>query len=444
MKPFNRRVLLKTFVVGLGLAGCQSTGLFTHIPAPSLEIPAPEKPMQPTTQPSSAEPQPSYPTISPIQSDSPSERVTLSPVALTASLLDFTIDGHEDIAWNALEYERNPHQSALSSRPSEAASGLADVIGERTAGLPEWLSGRIGIIFATLFVMPARRETQPRHTMIYNTPREAELHARRQLAYYHVLAEDGASPFRLLTSLSRLDEVLSTWHSDRDPSSRLIGLAPLMEGADSIVSPADLPGWHQAGLHMVGLSWAATQYAGGTGEPGPLTDLGRELLKVMADLNMALDLSHASEEAFMEAVDLYPGTVIASHSNPLTFLPSDRGLSDAMLKKLAARDGVVGIVPYNRFLLPGWQPGSQRAGIARVVEAIDYVVQLTGSSRHVALGTDFDGGLGPEALPEGMDTIADLQKIVSALQSTGYSNIDIQAISHNNWLRTLREILSQE
>lgn len=366
-----------------------------------------------------------------------------SPVSPDSLLAGLVIDGHEDISWNALEYGRDPHQSALSSRPVENASGLADIVGERATGLPEWLSGRIGIIFATLFVMPARREVQPYITMVYSTPAEAESHARRQLAYYHELAEDG-SPFRLVTAQKQLDEVLATWTAESDPSGRLVGLVPLMEGADAITSPADLPGWYQSGLRIVGLSWAATQYAGGTGEPGPLTSLGRQLLNGMAELDMILDLSHVSEEAFLEAVDLYPKSVIVSHSNPHPFLPTDRGLSDAMIKKLAQRDGVIGIVPYNEFLLPGWHPGSPRASINRVVEAVDYVAQLTGSSRYVAIGTDFDGGLGPEALPEGMDTIADVQKIISALQDAGYSRSDVQAVARDNWLRILRKTLPPE
>ncbi len=352
----------------------------------------------------------------------------------------FLIDGHEDIAWNALEYGRDPNQSALFSRPAEAVSGLANLVGERATGLPEWLAGRVGIIFATLFALPLRREPQSHNIMVYTTPPEAEVHAHRQMAYYHKITAESPA-FRLVTSTSILSQVLKTWVANSDPNQRLVGLVPLMEGADAIVSPGDAASWYQSGLRIVGLSWAATQYAGGTGEPGPLTDLGRQLLKEMGRLNMALDLSHCSEEAFLEAVEVYPATIIASHSNPRLFLPTDRGLSDEMIKKLAGRDGVMGIVPFNKFLVPGWKTGSLKAGIGRVVAAIDYVVQLTGSPRHVAIGTDFDGGLGPEALPDGMNTIADIQKIISALQLAGYSESDIKAILHGNWLRILQNIL---
>lgn len=372
---------------------------------------------------------------------SPTSAVPIS-IDQPALMPGFIIDGHEDIAWNALEYARDPNQSALSTRSTEAASGLAGLVGERTTGLPEWLAGRVGVIFATLFVMPARQDSQPYHAMTYTSPQEAEVHARRQLNYYHELARESAV-FRLVTSSSVLNQVLSTWMVDSDPSQRLVGLVPLMEGADAVVLPSDLPGWYQSGLRILGLAWVSTQYAGGTHEPGPVTDLGRQLLKSMGELNMILDLSHCSEEAYLEAVDIYPKQIIASHSNPRHFLPTDRGLSDEMIKKLAERDGVMGIVPFNKFLVPGWSPGSPRPGVAKVIEAIDAVTQLTGSTRHVAIGTDFDGGLGPEALPDGMDTIADLSKIIEGLKSDGYKDADIDNITHNNWLRVLRNALNE-
>jgi membrane dipeptidase len=73
-----------------------------------------------------------------------------------------------------------------------------------------------------------------------------------------------------------------------------------------------------------------------------------------------------------------------------------------------------------------------------LVAAIDYTVQLAGSARHVAIGTDFDGGFGAESIPEGLNTIADIYKIGFALEHKGYQPQDIQDILHGNWLRILR------
>ncbi|NDJ52595.1 MAG: peptidase, partial [Chloroflexi bacterium] len=137
----------------------------------------------------------------------------------------------------------------------------------------------------------------------------------------------------------------------------------------------------------------------------------------------------------------YTGVLLASHANPRRFLPSDRGLSDDMILGLAERGGVIGIVPYNRFLVPGWHPtdGRRNVSLSLVADAIDHVCQVTGDVQHVGIGTDFDGGFGYERVPEEINTIADLQKLVPLLAERGYTSDQINLIFHGNWLRTLRK-----
>ncbi len=74
-----------------------------------------------------------------------------------------------------------------------------------------------------------------------------------------------------------------------------------------------------------------------------------------------------------------------------------------------------------------------------VVDHIDYICQLAGNTRHAAIGTDLDGGYGREQSPSDLDTIADLQKIHGLISARGYSDDDIAAIMHGNWLRFLHE-----
>jgi membrane dipeptidase len=351
------------------------------------------------------------------------------------------VDAHEDIAWNWLEFGRDPRESALDTRTRESGTWVIGSVGQRTTGLPQWIEGRVGIIFATLFVMPRSHARTASLTQVYSTPQEAYQRAVEQMGKYHELAQGDA--FRLITSRQALEEVLAAWspeHSQLPP----IGLVIAMEGADPIETPAQVAEWYASGLRIVGPAWAATRYAGGTGEPGPLTELGRELLQVMSEAGLILDLSHSAEEAFLEAVDSYAGTLIASHSNPRAFLPTDRGLSDEMIRKLAGRDGVVGITPYNSYLMPDWEVGDPRSlvTVETVVRAVDYVAQLLGDVEHVGIGSDFDGGFGAASLPNGMDTIADLQQIAVALAGWGYTTEQIEAVMNGNWLRILRGALS--
>jgi membrane dipeptidase len=122
---------------------------------------------------------------------------------------------------------------------------------------------------------------------------------------------------------------------------------------------------------------------------------------------------------------------------------SNRHLSDEMIKALIQRDGVIGTLIFNKFLLKDWEHGHPRdAAMAEtVVTAIDYVCQIAGDARHAAIGTDFDGGFGMRSTPAGFDTVADLQIIAPALEQRGYSTADVELIMNGNWLRVLRGAL---
>ena len=353
----------------------------------------------------------------------------------------FIVDAHQDIAYNAVCFGRDYRKGALVKRRQEAPpyhNGLA------TVGLPETIAGRIAIVFATIFVEPDSKHPFGCHSNLYRDGEEAHNAAMRQLDYYQrILDEDDR--LHLIETEADLDSVLETWEDDKPISQRKQGLVLTIEGADPILEPQQFEEWHELGVRNVGPAWVNTRYSGGTGYPGPLTSDGFELLEVMMDLKAILDLSHMAEQAFFEAVDMYEGPIIASHSNPRQFCDSDRHLSDNMIRRLAERDGVMGIVPYNRFLDHTWRPtdGKQAMPISRVADAIDHVCQVTGSVDHVGIGSDFDGGFGSEAIPHEMDTIADLWWLRGILLSRGFDEADVAAILGGNMLRKLRQSVQE-
>jgi membrane dipeptidase len=159
----------------------------------------------------------------------------------------------------------------------------------------------------------------------------------------------------------------------------------------------------------------------------------------MADLGMMLDVSHLAEESFFEAVGRFEGQVVATHANPRALVPGPRHLSDEMIRRVAERDGVVGVVPANAFLRPDWK--TTPATLSDVVAAIDHVCQVVGDASHVGLGSDFDGGFGAEHTPAELDTVTDLRRIGPALGDSGYDEVHIGAILGDNWLRILRRTL---
>jgi membrane dipeptidase len=347
------------------------------------------------------------------------------------------VDAHEDIAWNALVLGRDVRLSALETRRLEEETDIPQIGGLCMVGLLEWLSGGVAIVFGTIFVAPARRGSPEPHT--YTTAEEAHALGQAQLDFYHRLA-DGCDQIALVGSRADLDTVLASWENDAPQ----VGIIPLMEGADPIREPAEAEMWFERGVRLVGLSWqTGSRYAGGNAAPGRLTDAGRELLAVMADLGLILDVSHLAEESFSEAVDRFEGRIVATHANPRARVPGPRQLSDGMIRRLAEREGVIGIVPFNGFLQPGWTKGDAKDAVtvADVAAAVDHVCQVVGDAAHVGLGSDFDGCFGAESVPAEIDTVADLARIGPALGELGYGDENITAILEGNWLRLLRAVL---
>jgi membrane dipeptidase len=217
----------------------------------------------------------------------------------------------------------------------------------------------------------------------------------------------------------------------------------LMEGAEAIGDVRELEEWWHKGVRILGPAWAGNRFCGGTGEPGPLTPAGFDLLEVMADFGYILDLSHMDEKAALQALDMYPGQIVATHANALALVTgseSNRHLSDRVISGLIERDGMIGAVPFNNFLKVSWSRREDVPMMA-VFQQIDHVCQLAGDAKHAGLGTDFDGGFGLQSTPAGIDTISDLQKLAPILRQGGYSDDAVMAIFGQNWLDCVAKAL---
>lgn len=354
------------------------------------------------------------------------------------------IDAHQDLAWNALTFGRDYSRSAQATREAERNTATPTRNGDSLLGLPDYLRGQVAVVFGTLYAAPLRHKFGDWDTLFYKDAESAHKVYAQQIDYYARLADEHPQ-FKLINSRKDLESVLNSWKPTSPEADRQIGLVRLMEGADCIREPQEVEWWVERGVRIVGLAWAATRYAGGTGEPGPLTPEGRRLLSEMANQGLILDLSHASDESYLEAVEKYEGTVIASHANPRALLKNparpERFLSDDMVRALAQRGGVAGIVPYNRFLKADWrmEDGKQAVTLDQVLAMIDHICQLTGSADHVGIGSDFDGGFGVSGTPQEIDTVADLQMLNGRLQERGYTAGDIEKILSGNWLRILQQ-----
>lgn len=352
-------------------------------------------------------------------------------------MANIIVDAHIDMAYNAVVIGRDLLRPVAEIRAEEIDTPpLSALSGTNLVSLPNLIKGQIAIVGGSIFVAPAYKSWQ-QEPQVYRTVDEAHTQGVVQLDYYRRLA-DAQEQVCLLQTGRDLDEAVTSWDT---PQPRL-GIFIVMEGAAPIREFDELEWWVERGLRGIGLTWSAgTQYAGGSSNPGLITDEGRKLLDAMADYNLMLDVSHLWEEAAYEALDRYPGPLVATHANPRAFVDTPRQLSDDVIRCIAARGGVVGVIPYNPMLKAGWREGEPRLPLSRLVEAIDHICQITGHAESVGIGSDFDGGFGRESVPMELDSVADLSKIEVLLRERGYAEADITGILRENWLRVMRDVL---
>ncbi len=316
-------------------------------------------------------------------------------------------DAHLDLAMNALR----GRDITLPAREQPVVENEI-----ATVGLPDLRAGNVTHVCGTIFCAPAT----PDHPG-YADAQGAYEDAVRQLDYYH--------------DLQSRHEI-----SIRPAEGNAPGVLILIEGADCVRSPDDLPYFQSRGVRIVGLAWTATRYAGGTWKPGPLTTAGRELVRHIDQLGLIHDASHLAEQSFFDLLNTTDQVVIASHSNCRAIVGVDEGerhLSDEMIRAIVARGGVIGINAYDRFLLPAGEYKTRRATIADMIAHVRHVCDLAGDADHVGIGTDMDGGLGREQVPVEFETIADLPKLHDALLAAGFGAQDVEKILFANWRRLL-------
>jgi membrane dipeptidase len=216
-----------------------------------------------------------------------------------------------------------------------------------------------------------------------------------------------------------------------------------MEGAEPLAPDlSDLERWYERGLRSVGLVWSRPNaFAEGvpfrfpsSPDTGPgLTDAGRELVRACNRLGILLDLSHLNEAGFWDVQAISDAPLVATHSNAHALCAASRNLTDRQLDAIRDSGGVVGVNFAVGFLREDGDNGATTP-ITEIVRHIDYLVERMGID-HVAFGSDFDGA----TIPEELGGVAGLPKLLQALRDAGYDDAAIAKLTHENWLRVLRE-----
>lgn len=354
-------------------------------------------------------------------------------------------DCHLDLAWNALEYNRDYRMSLERIRRRErfqTDKGSA----RNTVSFPEMRRGRIGICVATQMarVIPyfGRMAGVPKSPS-FLSQEQAWAATQGQLAWYREMERCGElTPIR---TRAELDAQVRRWEApDADSAKLPIGYVLSLEGADSIATLGHLERAYASGLRAVGPAhYGPGIYCHGTDDEGPFNARGHELLKEMERLGIILDVTHLCDESFWDAMRHFQGRVWASHSNCRALVNWNRQFTDEQLRELIRRDAVIGLVFDASMIVAGWGPGrcdprDFQLKIERIVDHLDHICQLAGDCRHAGIGTDLDGGFGTEQTPMDLDSIADLARLGEILSRRGYQAADIEAVLAGNYLSFLR------
>lgn len=230
---------------------------------------------------------------------------------------------------------------------------------------------------------------------------------------------------------------------ERAMGDGVMAAVPHVEGAEALMDVGDLDALYGLGLRSLGLVWSRpNRFATGVpfafpGAPdvgSGLTHAGAELVQACNRLGVLVDVSHLNEAGFWDVLDISETPVVASHSNAHAVAASPRNLTDRQLDALAERDGLVGINFGVGFLREDGAFDSNTP-LSAVVRHADHLIERVGENR-VALGSDFDGAMMPDAL----DSVAALPKLLETFREHGYDDALIEKIAHKNWLDLLRRV----
>lgn len=236
--------------------------------------------------------------------------------------------------------------------------------------------------------------------------------------------------------------------------SGIVALILSVEGASPLEGKLSrLEQLFELGVRVVGLTWNSKNEVGtglGFEGDGGLTRFGHEALRLMNELGLLVDVSHASTETFWDVANAARAPFIASHSNASAVRDHPRNLGDAQLSAVAACDGIVGVVLWPPFV------AEPPVSVHHVLDHFEYLIETIGIE-HVGLGADFIDYAVVETVgdfvaagvpfnpvdfdyPRGVETTALLGNIITGLRERGYSNDEVSAVCRDNIVRVLQAV----
>lgn len=288
-------------------------------------------------------------------------------------------------------------------------------------------------------------------------PRNERKRACQMIDAVHEMANSTDGALRVIRTGQELQEAFSG-----GPRAGILSL----EGADPLENKAEtIHQFYELGVRSVIFAWQDNAFSGTAfGSNTPLTQQGRRLLGLCEELGIVVDVSHLSDTAFADVVNLAEKPFVASHSDCRSLCPSLRNLTDDMIRTLSDRGGVMGINLAPGFLDPDYAAAvtplfeaSRRAGVSNEEKArlrttmraiprpsIDWVARHVlhamniGGEDCIGIGGDLDG-IGQT--PDGIDSVVDYAKFIPLFREAGLSERQIEKVCYENFARVFSETL---
>ena len=385
--------------------------------------------------------QPQQPQPAAVQAES---EVEMNPRAVELAKRFLLIDTHIDVP-----YRLNDHPDDVSG-PTE--TGDFD--------FPRAIQGGLDVPFMSIYVPAEYQETGG-----------AKEFADKMIAMVEGIVAEHPDKFEMVASA---DEAATV------PGSGKVGFAMGIENGAPIEDDlANLKYFFDKGVRYITLTHGEnnqicdSSYATERTWQG-LSPFGREVIVEMNKIGMLIDISHVSDAAFEQVLELTHAPVIASHSSCRHFTPGwERNMSDEMITALGRNGGVIQINFGSTFLredsynqrmayrkarevhmaehelaedseeMAAWNEAywsdktKLYADVTDVADHIDRVVELAGID-HVGIGSDFDG-VG-DSLPTGLKDVSQYPNLIAVLLERGYSEEDVEKVCSGNLMRVWREV----
>ena len=247
-----------------------------------------------------------------------------------------------------------------------------------------------------------------------------------QIKKLHEAERRSGGRFFIIRSRADLDDYLVMRTKNRNIAAGFIGLEgayPLQGKAENVNELFD------AGVCMIGMTHFPDSAMAGSAHgfrKGGLSPEGRRLVKMMQDKGIIIDLSHSSRDTIKEILDIAEKPVLFSHTGLKGVCNNNRNITDDEIRGIKKNGGVIGVAFFEK--------ATCGTGVDSIIDSMEHVIEIAGID-HVALGSDFDGGVATPFDSSGLILITE------ALVKRGYSEEDIAKIMGGNAIRVLRSSL---